>query len=296
MFCPECGVEGHGKFCVECGTRISSAVNSQSASDNRSAAKHHPEPTGDWTQEFCYEQLIRYSFVRDQLILAGQRRPNRVTGEQLLKFYDTVASPEVSLEKMTVAMLPILERMGIKSGSQIEQQIQAPPGRVLLAVLCGLASGGYDIENVDQMSDGCIMTAFLPSTLITNRGQLLITVTQVAPRPEITATTTSSDEEKQEDHETEEAVPPTLSIHAAAKISGQLLDWGKSKRILTALLNDIQSHAELRGHVYVPPVQTLPPSVQPVLQNPPGMPEPKTLGQLSQRPGLVPPPIRRNVA
>lgn len=292
MFCPECGVEGHGKFCVECGTRISSTT-------SREEDKQPEELTGDWTQEICYERLIRYPFVRDQLILAGRRRPNRISGEQLLKFYDTVASPEVSLEKLNVAMLPILERMGIKSGSQAEREFLAAPGRVLLAVLCGLAGGGYDIEDAEQMSDGCILTAFLPSTLITNRGQIIVTVMQSA-----------------ENSDAEDADKPALpvKVHAAAKISGQFFDWGKSKRILAELIQGIASHKELAGYVQAPKVAIPPPlNHQPIVSNsggpnapqidapqskasPPGMPEPKPVPGPREREPATPPPIRRDVA
>ncbi len=294
MFCPECGVEGAGKFCVECGTRLSKKNESQ-----------HSEPardllTGDWTAELHYERLIRYPYVRDQITLAGQARPNRVSGEQLLKLYDTVASPGVSLEKLSVAILPILEGFGLKAGSEIEYRVRVAPGRLLLATICALASGGYDIENVDQLSKGCIITAFLPSTLITNRGKLALTIVQQ------TDSTPTQDDAADSSTSQEAGEAPLMELKAAAKISGQIVDWGKGKRILAALQESIVSHAELRGHaVAVAPAapevagsSQQPESRCPQPSSPPPLdiPEPKTLEQLEANRRLIPPPIRRDVA
>ncbi|MDA7980726.1 MAG: hypothetical protein MPJ50_18375 [Pirellulales bacterium] len=328
MYCPECGVDGSGKFCVECGTKLSNADKTKDAS----TSKDGDLLTGDWTIESRYERLIRYPFVRDQITLAGQGRPNRVSGEQLLKLYDTVASPGVSLEKLSVAILPILDGIGVKTASQAEYQAVVAPGRLLLATLCALASGGYDIENVDQLSNSCIIMAFLPATLITNRGKIVVTIMQ---KSELDKTTNSAIDgavdgavaDTDDAEETTVPADPVMQLKAATKISGQILDWGKGKRILAALLDAVENHAELRGYAKALPganmpltrlsgdsqhpetrcLSQTPPPVQPMRsrlqppksppRTPSEIPEPKSLEELDANQQKSPsPPIRKGAA
>lgn len=293
MYCTECGALGTGKFCAECGTRLSGSSASKQVARKSSergevvAVEASAPDAPHWTAEWRYEHFVRHEFVRDQLVHAGHKCPNRISGEKLLALYDTVASPGVSLEKLSGALLPILDGIGLKKGSQAECQLLTEPGRALLSVLCALVAGGYEIEKADQLSKGCILTAFLPSTLITNRGKIFVQVGwqfTEAERQQLEAAAPDA----------EITLPLAVQIQATVQISGQIVDWGKGKRILAALLEELRRHPELRDRTVVHPgespagKQPAAPAISHMQQfGRPKMPEPKQ---------LQPPPIRRDVA
>jgi hypothetical protein len=86
-------------------------------------------------------------------------------------------------------------------------------GKALVAAVCSLARHGQALNKVEQGQDGCLLKAGIPSDMWSFAGDFLITV------------------QRQEQG---------ASAEAATVIKGQLYDWGKSKRILTELFNDIR--------------------------------------------------------
>lgn len=166
--------------------------------------------------EVVYEKLLQFPEVRERIAQAGKRSPKKMTGEQFLDLFDTVVPTGVAIGKLTVALLPIWDRIGLKTGKQAELSLSVPVGRALLATLCTLASQDFEMKKVDQMSDGCVLTTLIPSTMWTNRGELVVSL-------------------QKQSH--------AIQIQAATKISGQLIDWGKSRRVLRELFDEI--HREL---------------------------------------------------
>lgn len=203
MYCSNCGAEAGGNFCAACGARLEAPTGPPPSAS----------PCHDWVDEVVYETLLQAPGARQRIVRAGQRSQKRMSGEEFLALFDSVVPTGVSLEKLTVALLPIYERIGIKTGKNSHLTLTAPAGRVLLATLCALASQGYEIRHVEQMADGCVLTAFLPSTMWTNRGELVVSV-----------------------HKAQGAT----HIHAATKIPGQLFDWGKSNQILQRLFDEVR--------------------------------------------------------
>ncbi|WP_280722548.1 hypothetical protein [Kitasatospora sp. MAA4] len=87
-----------------------------------------------------------------------------------------------------------------------------PVGEVIVGVVCSLARTGRPLKSVQQLPDGCTLTAAIPSDARTFGGTLTVTVTR-----------------------TENG----SLVRAAAEIPGQLYDWGVAKRTLATLLADI---------------------------------------------------------
>jgi hypothetical protein len=137
--------------------------------------------------------------------MAGRTAVEGVTGDDLLAIFDAISPIGFSLGKFTHAILPVYDKLGIKTGLQSQAVFEAPPGRVMLAVLCTLAAKSLTIANVHQDPVNCSLSAEIPSGLFTNRGKLHILI---------------------EVHETH------VSLSLSTTISGQWYDWGKSKRMI----------------------------------------------------------------
>ncbi len=215
MYCVHCGADGAETFCAACGRRqqpdnqLRSGSNVPQSDTGDSEAHCHELAPIAWTESIQYETVLANSEARQRISAAGQKGRKGVTGEDLLAIFDAVSPIGISLEKLTNAILPIYDRMGIKTNRDSQAIFDAPPGRVLLAVLCTLAAKSLTIEKVCQDLNSCAFSAEIPSGLITNRGmlQVLILVEEQCVRVSIGIT-----------------------------ISGQWYDFGKSKRLIDEML------------------------------------------------------------
>jgi hypothetical protein len=106
-------------------------------------------------------------------------------------------------------------RWGLRTGASRDVEVSAPVGRAVAAALCSLAGHGQAVQSVEQGDDGCTVVAAIPSDHKTFGGVLRVTLLR--------------------------AGGGRTSVHAEAEIPGQLIDWGKSKQTLTALVADLQS-------------------------------------------------------
>lgn len=217
MYCSNCGTKAGGNFCSACGAKIQAP----------GELEELPlEPPRDWTEEIDYETLMQHPEVRDRIAKAAQKSPKRISGEDLLAVYDAIQPTGVPLQKLTVALLPVFDRMGFKTGKQSQLTLRAPAGRTLVAILCGMAGQGFEIQKVDQLDDGCVLTALVPSTIWTNRGEMVVGV------------------ERRQD---------VIQIQAAIKISGQLMDWGKSAQTLRQFFDEVRREVSPKEPPALPP-------------------------------------------
>lgn len=209
MFCHNCGAKAHGAYCSQCGTKIVSG-------------EGEPEPTppvhggndDDWVNEIRYEVLLNKRNVRDLIAQHAAQYQKRMSAEEFLGLCDKAFSsvPGLSLTKIGAIAQPLFADLGVKTGKNRVEVLNAPPGRVIVAILCSLARRGQSMSHVDQAQDGCLIRAALPSDMWSFAGDLLITVKRHGQG---------------------------TAVEAATAIKGQLYDWGKSKRILSALFEDI---------------------------------------------------------
>ncbi len=203
MFCHQCGAKAQGNFCSACGARL---VPPEGA----------PEPPPlDWSNEIHYEALMRQSEVRDLVARHAAQSKTRLSGEDFLKLCDKALMPFTVLPASKIAAIaqPMYAKLGIKTGKTREEPVAAPVGKTMVRVLCSLARNGQPLQNVEQGEDGCLLQAKLPSDLWSFAGDLLVTV---------------------------ERMEKGSRVEAATVIKGQLYDWGKSKRMLATLFEDLK--------------------------------------------------------
>ena len=111
-------------------------------------------------------------------------------------------------------MVPIYSRLGIRTGKSRSAVVAAPVGKGLVAAVCSLARYGRSLKRVHQGEDGCVLEAVLPSDIWSWEGEVVVSV-----RRDRAGT----------------------QVEAATKIQGQLFDWGKSRRCLDQLFEDVES-------------------------------------------------------
>ena len=83
-------------------------------------------------------------------------------------------------------------------------------------MLCAHARHGRALRDVQQLADGCILTAALPSDLFALEGDLIVAISRTEGG---------------------------TSVEARTEIPGQMFDWGKSTRCLDQLLGEIAESA-----------------------------------------------------
>ncbi|MFO0947105.1 MAG: zinc ribbon domain-containing protein [Planctomycetota bacterium] len=199
MFCSNCGKPGKGNFCAHCGHRF---------------AEGTPEPEApiDWENEVRYETLLRVPEVRSAIDRHGAMAKKGFTGEQFLAVFDKVSPIGVPLETVAAIAQPLYRKLGIATGKDRTETFSIPVGRVIVRVLCSLARNGQKLRGVQQGTDGCVLEAVLPSDLFSFEGELLVSVHRKGAGTEVRAVT---------------------------KIPGQYFDWGKSKRCLERLVQEL---------------------------------------------------------
>lgn len=268
MYCVHCGVNGAMRFCASCGksqmlepsvsqpstlpdsvsimtTRGDTESSTQSAeiikqdslrlsTDNAEMGDGLLESTltsivalpydpvaslkpDDWTMQLNYETLLNVPIARARIAASGRGASIGLTSQDLLAIFDAVSPVGISLEKLNTALMPIYDKLGIKTLRWAQDRFVAPPGRVLLALLCVMARESLVITEVQQDMDFCQLAVDIPSSLLTNPGQLFVAL---------------------------QADPSGVYLEMRTRIPGQLVDFGKSKRLIqtihTGIATDLQ--------------------------------------------------------
>lgn len=203
MYCSHCGANASGNFCSRCGTPLDMPLEVELVDS-------------DWTDEVRYDILLQYPEVRDVISRYAAQTRQGMNAEQFLKACDTAFAPipGVSLAAVANLVVPVYARMGIKTGKKRDGILHRPSGQVLVSALCSLARHGRPLKQVHQGNDGCVLEAVLPSDMWSWEGEVLVSVQR---------------------HDS------GTRVEAATNIPGQLFDWGKSKRCLNQLFDDLQT-------------------------------------------------------
>ncbi|MBX9790069.1 MAG: hypothetical protein K2Y37_14225 [Pirellulales bacterium] len=172
-------------------------------------ADDQPRP---WDDEVNYRALVQTPEVRELVDRYASQSRKTMTGEELLQLAEKIMPTGVPLDKVMSLFQPLATQMGIGTGQERVERIQAPVGRVLVRVLCSLARHGQSLRHVRQGSDGCALEASLPSDVWALEGLLGITVVRRGG---------------------------WTDVGAATKIGGQWFDWGKSRRALDQFFADL---------------------------------------------------------
>lgn len=207
MFCSNCGAKAAGHFCSACGARLTAPQTPPPLPETVTAGS-------DWHDEVRYNVLLHFPEVRDLIAHhAGQARKS-MTGEQFLELCDKLFKPLThgSLSTVVSIAVPLYTRMGIWTGKKRSEFFPIATGKVLVAALCSMARHGWEMKQVHQGEGGCVLEATLPSDIWSLAGELVISV---------------------------DRCHPGTKVEAAAKIPGQLYDWGKCQKCLNGLFDDL---------------------------------------------------------
>lgn len=212
MVCSQCGSAASGRFCSQCGEKLVLTAEPILVAEVVRPGSPPPLPFR-WEHDCCYEKLIAHPAVRPVLAQHAAQAKTGITGEQFLSACDKLISSPVSFAGVAALVQPLYASWGMRTGKQRCEQISAPAGRALARVLCSLARHGQTIQRVEQGPHGCHLTATLPSSLCSFAGELKLLVEAHGTLSQLTAETI---------------------------VPGQLYDWGKSRRVLDQLFQDIQ--------------------------------------------------------
>jgi hypothetical protein len=178
-----------------------------------------PPRTTGWADEYRLEILLARPEVQSMVSACAQNARVGMSGEEfLVQFANTMQL----LTPMPGARSAFLRgaahgrerslRRGYQTGKSQSAEFTAPIGHVITAVLCSLARNSQAVTGTEQLEDGCVLTADIPSDRKTFGGILTV---EIGPTPDGTA------------------------VEGTAMIPGQLYDWGKSKKVLATLIADV---------------------------------------------------------
>lgn len=226
MYCSECGAKGTGKFCTGCGHRLAVASRAEEQPRETNVPSENADFDAtvvlsiDWSDLVDYEQLIAIPAVRDRIARAAAQAKKRMTGEEILDLYgkamDKFTGVPLPMSKLAGVAQSAYAKLGVKTGKSRSGGYAVPVGEMLVRLLCSLAREGRTLRDVQQLSDGCIVKAALPSDLFALEGDLVVAVTRLGAGSRVEAHT---------------------------DIPGQMFDWGKSTRCLDAMLAELGAAA-----------------------------------------------------
>ncbi len=168
----------------------------------------------DWTMQLNYETVLSISMARARIAAAGRNASIGLTSQDLLAIFDAVSPVGVSLQKLNTALMPIYDKLGIKTLRWGQERFVASPGRVLLALLCVIARESLTVTEVEQDVDLCQMAVEIPSSLLTNPGQLFVVL---------------------------QSDVSGVYLEMRTRIPGQLVDFGVSNRLIQTIITGINS-------------------------------------------------------
>ncbi|MCP5086361.1 MAG: zinc ribbon domain-containing protein [Rhodobacteraceae bacterium] len=223
MFCTNCGrnlSEAH-RYCGACGAPVAYEPGPVGTAPKRPA----PEaPDANWQDSIDYKTVLGHDDVEKLIAGASGTNPGGMSADEFL----SAAKPLLLLTgakhtplKLIAEVGPgLYAKLGITTGKEMEKDFTFPPGRVIAAVLCSLASRNQTLSEGDQAKDGCVLVAKLPSSMWSWAGVISVTFTRYSNG---------------------------CRVGAKITIPGQAFDWGKSKGSLADLFEDIPRFISLQS-------------------------------------------------
>jgi hypothetical protein len=215
MFCTQCGRQfgETDNFCAGCGAPRSSAT---------SPPPEETDPGIDWRASTDPRLIMNHPEVRARVEKVTGANPQGMTAE---RFYElarpvmmiTGAGPAPPLKLLKDVALPLYAKFGVKSHTELSQGFRNSFGETLAAVFCSLASRSQPVEDIADATDGCVVTSKMASSIWSWEGKMVVTL---------------------------EARPEGTLLKAAITVPGQTSDWGKAKRVLQDLIDDVGKYRD----------------------------------------------------
>jgi hypothetical protein len=172
-----------------------------------------------WRNEHRLEVLLNNPAVRFRIEQAARSSSRRMSGEQFLKGSFTTLGAVTGVHLLGLAGYAgglagreMAKALGMRVERAESMRYSQPIGQVTAALLCALARNGYPIKRVAQAEDGVFMEAVLPSNWQTWKGSIACTIS---------------------------TMPGGTEIQIGTAIRGQLVDYGRSKKVISTILNEV---------------------------------------------------------
>jgi hypothetical protein len=180
-------------------------------------------PLEDWRATTNYRVVLAHPEVKALIADASKASKAGMSADEFMKLaqpvLDAAGSGGVPMKLIAEIAAPMYAKMGVKTGKDAKNGYATPYGRVLAAILCSLASRNQTLIAIEEGTDGCVVQAEIPSSMTTWKGKMSLTLER---RPEGTL------------------------VSSAVVFEGQSSDWGRAKRVLDDLHQDILNYRTLQ--------------------------------------------------
>lgn len=207
MYCSECGTLACGKFCHKCGSRIIESADSAEWLEASSMDE------AGWQIDSRYDRIVQIKSVREAISQSTANAKATLSGEAFLDICDKIVASPIPLSNLAAIVQPIYDSWGIRTGKARSESLNQPVGLSIARTLCSFARNSQTFKTAEQIEDGCLLSAELPSTICSLKGTISVVLRSKDDRQTV--------------------------VDARTGIPGQLYDWGKSERCLQQLFNDL---------------------------------------------------------
>ncbi|MBS1643916.1 MAG: zinc ribbon domain-containing protein [Bacteroidetes bacterium] len=200
MFCSQCGKEASGNFCAHCGAALQTGTPAHQA-------------TKPWQEEKTIPELLANSEVRTLVRHFAAKAKKHLDAGDYFSTIDKIFKPGgISFKAIADVAVPIFGKLGIHTDHALTKVLALSLHEAILRGMCVLAQKGWPIAKIDLAENGIVINATIPSDLFTWTTDLWIHI---------------------------EGEQQQARISLSTSIKGQLYDWGKSKRAMNRILDEM---------------------------------------------------------
>jgi len=135
-----------------------------------------------------------------------------MSGEEFLDIAGKVIAVPLPLGAIGSSLSRAYGAMGVRTGKTQGRKLDQPVGYSILATLCFLGSRAMPLAGVADAEGHCLVQAILPSNALSWKGRVMVSI---------------------------QAAEGGSLVEASTKIPGQMMDWGRSTRLLRDLFEDL---------------------------------------------------------
>jgi len=222
MFCTQCGqkFDDSDRFCGGCGSPRTGANTAPDSAPAPSPVPHEDiDPTLDWRNSMRIREIANHPDVRARIVRVSGAVPTGMTADQFFAaakpLMAAAGAGGVPLKALADVTVPLYARMGLKSSQELTQGFRNTFGETLAAALCSFASRSQKLVDMSEATNGCVINVKMPSSILSWEGNMIVSL---------------------------ERHPDGTMVRATLTIPGQAFDWGRSKRVLQDLMDDVAKY------------------------------------------------------
>jgi hypothetical protein len=173
------------------------------------------------TTYLTYRQVADDPRCQEIVKWAAAGAETGMSGEEFLDIAAKVVAVPLPLGAIGSGLSRAYGALGVRTGKTRGHRLDQPFGYSILATLCFLGSRAMPIAGIADAEGHCLVQAILPSNALSWKGRVMVGI---------------------------QAADGGSLVEATTKIPGQMMDWGRSTRLLRDLFEDIDRRsAEYRS-------------------------------------------------